>query len=137
LVEQNTYYNLTWVNCEMGSFIMMSPGKENGTVVQSLDVLDFSVIHLSAFERLQRRWWKLLGKHSNINSVLESTKLLQERAAIMRGVNNTTSIETPLMAPEMNRTVVIMPFLGADMGAGHSKLGNRFGFCIIYYNGSS
>lgn len=28
--------------------------------------------------------------------------------------------------PEFNRTVVIMPFLGMDMGAGHSELSNRF-----------
>lgn len=50
-------YNLTWVNCEMASFIHMekvtNPGKlENpaaveGLIMQSLDVLDFSVIHLS------------------------------------------------------------------------------------------
>eukprot|EP01035_Chromulina_nebulosa_P018281 gene18281-23958_t len=33
----------------------------NGTIVQSLDVLDFSVIHLSAYERLQRRWAKSSG----------------------------------------------------------------------------
>ena len=52
LLEQFTGYNLTWVNCEMGSFIMMNqradPKKDwvNGSVVMSLDVLDFSVIHL-------------------------------------------------------------------------------------------
>lgn len=27
-----------------------------GSMFHSVDVLDFSVIHLSAFERLQRRW---------------------------------------------------------------------------------
>ena len=26
----------------------------------------------------------------------------------------------------LNKTVVVMPFLGSDMGAGHSNLGNRF-----------
>ena len=31
-----------------------------GNMFHSVDVLDFSVIHLSAFERLQRRWGKLL-----------------------------------------------------------------------------
>ena len=56
-------FNLTWVNCEMGSFVFLkrlsarSVHAKNltGVVIQSLDVLDFSVIHLSAYERLQRR----------------------------------------------------------------------------------
>jgi hypothetical protein len=28
--------------------------------------------------------------------------------------------------PEARRTVVVMPFLGGAMGAGHSKLNNRY-----------
>ena len=51
-------YNLTWVNCEMASFIHMrrsmkhhSDRYNDGMIMQSLDVLDFSVIHLSAYER--------------------------------------------------------------------------------------
>ena len=28
--------------------------------------------------------------------------------------------------PEAKRTIVVMPFLGGAMGAGHSELGNRF-----------
>jgi hypothetical protein len=51
-------YNLSWVNCEMASFIHMKASAKayhdpsiEGLVMQSLDVLDFSVIHLSAYER--------------------------------------------------------------------------------------
>jgi hypothetical protein len=56
LIHQHTRYNLTWVNCEMGSFIMLNGRAKldqdsNGTVIQSLDVLDFSIVHLSWFER--------------------------------------------------------------------------------------
>ena len=52
LLYQFTGYNLTWVNCEMGSFIMMNqrahPDRNvNGSVTQTLDILDFSIIHLS------------------------------------------------------------------------------------------
>ena len=52
LLYQFTGYNLTWVNCEMGSFIMMNQRAQpdrnvNGSVTQTLDVLDFSIIHLS------------------------------------------------------------------------------------------
>ena len=36
------------------NFFVNADGK--GMIMQSLDVLDFSVIHLSAFERSSRRW---------------------------------------------------------------------------------
>ena len=53
----------------MASFIMMSPRKPtNGTILQSLDVLDFSVVHLSAYERLKRRWRKVLPDFINNKS---------------------------------------------------------------------
>ena len=86
---QFTDYNLTWVNCEMASFIMMNgratPSRNvNGSLVQSLDVLDFSVLHLSAYERLQRRWDKSIGlqrmKTGNIEPVARAVKLLKELA---------------------------------------------------------
>lgn len=133
LLNQFTGYNLTWVNCEMGSFIMMESKKENGSMVQSLDVLDFSVVHLSAYERLKRRWRKVLPDFINnksknkrdwetgsITEIVKATKILRERAEIMREEG------TPLSTPEVNRTVAIMPFLGAENGAGHSKLDNRY-----------
>ena len=116
----------------MGSFIMMSSGI-NGTIIQSLDVLDFSVIHLSAFERLKRRWRKLLpdfikDKSRNkkdwetgtLSEVTNAVNMLRKRALNFREDG------TPLSSPEANRTVVVMPFLGSDMGAGHSKLENRY-----------
>ena len=135
LLEQFTDYNLTWVNCEMGSFIMMNqradPNKNiNGSLTQTLDVLDFSVVHLSAYERLQRRWGgsiaKIVGKevarqmHTGyIEPVVQATAMLKARALRRRGPG------TPSPDPRLNRTVAIMPFLGSDNGAGHSILGNR------------
>eukprot|EP01038_Epipyxis_sp_PR26KG_P010863 gene10863-14580_t len=128
LLHQFTDYNLSWVNCEMGSFIMMNgkadPKKNiNGSVLQSIDVLDFSVIHLSAYERLQRRWDKSIGvkkmKTGNIDPIVGAVDLLKERAMILRDPN------TPSIFAEFNTTVVIMPFLYSDMGAGHSKISNR------------
>jgi hypothetical protein len=141
ILYQNTGYNLSYVNCEMGSFIMMNQRfnldrNVNGTLIQTLDVLDFSVIHLSAYERLQRRWAPFLKKEVNKNEtlkgiydlssidkiepILKVSKFLKERAMNMK-LNRE---ERPLYK-EMNRTVVIMPFLAAENGAGHSKLGNR------------
>ena len=91
LLYQNTGFNLSMVNCEMGSFVMLYRGrreKENATVIMSLDVLDYSVIHLSAFERLQRRWQHVTGKPRGIAPILTSIeyvkqhtlKILQQRS---------------------------------------------------------
>ena len=133
LMYQFTDYNLTWVNCEMASFIMMNgratPSRNvNGSLVQSLDVLDFSVLHLSAYERLQRRWDKSIGlqrmKTGNIEPVARAVKLLKELA--LQKEEERKKAGYRFDHPGLNRTVVIMPFLGSDMGAGHSKLGNRF-----------
>ena len=133
LIYQFTGYNLTWVNCEMASFIMMNgratPSRNvNGSLVQSLDVLDFSVLHLSAYERLQRRWDRSIGVHrmktGNIEPVIRAVQLLKELA-----LRKQAEREQPGYRYEhrgLNSTVVVMPFLGSDMGAGHSKLGNRF-----------
>ena len=128
-------YNLTWVNCEMASFIHMKHSNNfysnphgKGMIMQSLDVLDFSVIHLSAFERSSRRWkdklWKTLKERKtawhNIDAVKHTAKVLEEM------LNPKISGKKIVWSPEARRTVVIMPFLGGAMGAGHSELGNRF-----------
>jgi hypothetical protein len=133
LLYQFTDYNLTWVNCEMASFIMMNgratPSRNvNGSLVQSLDVLDFSVLHLSAYERLQRRWSKSIGadnmKTGNIDPIHTAVARLKELALAEAARRKQPGYQYE--HPGLNRTVVIMPFLGSDMGAGHSKLGNRF-----------
>jgi hypothetical protein len=129
LLEQFTDYNLTWVNCEMGTFIFMNgranPTKDvNGSIMQSVDLLDFSVIHLSTYERLLKRWRFSIKSEDatkgNIEPVRLSAEMLQQRALKLR------SPSVPTRYDKFNRTVVIMPFLGTDMGAGHSKLSNRF-----------
>lgn len=129
LLEQFTDYNLTWVNCEMGSFIFMNgrvnPEKDrNGSIMQSIDVLDFSVIHLSTYERLLKRWRYSIKSEDatkgNIEPVRKSAQLLRDRALRLQNPS------VPLHHDKFDRTVVIMPFLGTDMGAGHSKLSNRF-----------
>ena len=69
VLNQFTAFNLSWVNCEMGSYVMMyqtmlKNGKivdlketnGNGTLIQSIDVIDLAVIHLSTYERLYRKW---------------------------------------------------------------------------------
>ena len=129
LMYQFTDYNLTWVNCEMGSFIYMNgranPQKNvNGSLLQSVDVLDFSVVHLSTFERLMKRWARSIKSRDvsagDIGPVQKSAEMLRKYALRIRASG------APPEDSRLAKTVVIMPFLGTDMGAGHSKLSNRF-----------
>lgn len=136
LMNQFTDYNLTWVNCEMGSFIMMNrdpdrnslKGKHNrdgnATLAMSIDVLDYSVVHLSTFERLQRRWVKMArGQKHDFQAIMDSVEILKSRAMFLKELNISHELHE-----EFSRTVVVMPFLGSDMGAGHSQLGNRLAY---------
>eukprot|EP01032_Pedospumella_encystans_P009104 gene9104-10749_t len=128
-------FNLSWVNCEMASFIHMKASakfynnpKEEGVIIQSLDVLDFSVIHLSAYERSSHKHrdklWKnrkdMIREWHNIDPVINAGKRL---AYLNDPLVRNRSIT---YLPEAQRTVVVMPFLGGAMGAGHSKLNNRY-----------
>ncbi len=129
-------YNLSWVNCEMASFVHMKESNKfyanphsEGVIMQSLDVLDLSVIHLSAFERSSRRYKDVLWKKPAEVKV-EWTKIEPvKQAGVRLAALNNPALPTHRKihySPEARRTVVIMPFLGGAMGAGHSELGNRF-----------
>lgn len=127
LLEQYTDLPLNWVNCELASFMMMTPKRSlkanhTGQIIQSLDVLDFSAIHLSAYERLTRRkhYKKFFKKKNSVNTVEvmeDSTISLKKR------ISNNIHIET---SPELKKTLAVMPFLGTGMGSGHSILVNRY-----------
>jgi hypothetical protein len=118
LIKQNTNYSLNWVNCEMASFIMYT-----STIgIQSLDILDYSVIHLSAYERLHRSWkpfYKLNPKVNTLEVMRQVTSYVKHQT--MQNSNNSK-------LSLMDRTLVVMPFLGTGMGAGHSILENRFAY---------
>lgn len=127
LIYQNTNYSLNWVNCEMASFIMMKEKNlglrrgTNGTIIQALDVLDFSAIHLSAYERSQRRYARFI-KQKNIPETIEVMQQVTQRLIHRRDTGDYVERNVP----ELNRTVVVMPFLGTGMGSGHSVLANRY-----------
>jgi hypothetical protein len=93
----------------------------HGTIIQTLDVLDFSSVDLSSLERLQRRHRLRLrasaGKQGidPIQAVIDASALLRERALSKR---------TPY-THYSNRTIVIIPFLGSDRPNGNSLLANR------------
>ena len=129
-------YNLTWVNCEMASFIHMRESKNffnnamgEGMIMQSLDVLDFSVIHLSAFERSSKKHKNLLWtKKEDLRTAWHNIDPVKNTARILDNMNNPKNPlhRNIIYSKEAMKTVVIMPFLGGAMGAGHSELGNRF-----------
>lgn len=133
LLERNTVYNLTWVNCEMASFIMMNQNgvhgnNKSGTIVQSLDVLDFSVIHLSAFERLEKRHSYRFPKGKRHSHTMPVMQRLSEYSN--KHYRNTVHN----YSYNQLRTVAIMPFAGNVMGSGHSNLGNRYEYlrsCLL------
>ena len=128
---QFTDYNLTWVNCEMASFIMMNgratPSRNvNGSLVQSLDVLDFSVLHLSAYERLQRRWDKSIGlqrmKTGNIEPVARVVKLLKDSGVDVNEMN-----QKSLAAASLNGHADLVEWLARECGSEGKRDGARGG----------
>lgn len=109
-----------------GSDILDAPHTP-GLVLQTLDVLDYAVVHLSAFERLQAKYRRelypveeLTTAWHNIDPVISAGKRLEQ-------LNNPKISSRKLKySREAERTIVLMPFLGGEMGEGHSVVGNRF-----------
>ena len=174
LAVKSEEYNLTWVNCEMASFTHMrnsgtfyTDAHAHSMIIQTLDILDFSVIHLSAYERIHKRHQKYLYKTNkerrtawsnidiiqNISYILESnvrpttttTSTRTTTANNIRTSSTSSNTHTDTYTSSnthttsngsksnivydkdtTNKTVVIMPFLGGSMGAGHSVITNRY-----------
>jgi hypothetical protein len=121
----------------------------SGTILQSLDVLDFSVLHLSAYERALRkhaRYTKTLPP-GTIPSTIETMQHLSDHLrppthqphtvlatntgqrtsdTDSRGAGQRDGTRSTSISRDQNRTLVMMPFLGTGMGSGHSVLANRF-----------
>ena len=103
-----------------------------GLAIMSLDVLDYSVLHLSAYERSHRKFAGKLksraSKEGDISPLVAMGRLLKERADA-RHAHHTGASEVP----EVYRTIVVMPFLGSHYGAGHSNLDNRYRYLEICF----
>lgn len=136
--------DLSIVNCELASFMMFNrmadprlPDQE-GTIIQSLDVLDISVIHLSAYERLQRRYEKDIIKLSSISStgwnipqidvpitnrspIAWTTNVISNSLGLLQSHHEHNSFDSKYF----QKTVVIMPYLGSETGSGQSNHMNR------------
>ena len=134
-------------------------------IIQTLDILDFSVIHLSAYERIHKRHQKVLYKtnkerrsawsnidiiqnisyilesnvrptssttHTNTNSnnihtnTTNSNSNTHTHTSSNKSYNTNSKSKIIYDSNTTNKTVVIMPFLGGSMGAGHSVITNRY-----------
>lgn len=114
-------HNLTWVNCEMASFLHMKAGlmslenpRSEGTIMQALDVLDFSVIHLSAYERSSKKHRKSIWRtKADIKTKWSQIDPVKIAADLLEGiVNPLKSGRNLTWSEDAKKTVVIMPFLG-------------------------
>lgn len=126
----------------MASFIHMRESKKflqnpqaSYMILQTLDVLDFSVVHLSTFERSSKKYmyklWNSTSERksqwSKIYPITKASELLETKFHPNISKSNMNWSE------EAKKTVVIMPFLGGAMGAGHSELGNRFQYLKLCF----
>ena len=121
-----TEYNLSLANTELASFLVMNTKgsrknldvKRSGTIMQSLDLLDLSVIHLSAYERLQRRYG-----YKAENS--DTPKLLENTTSMLKIRASSRIAKSDDLQQKLNRTLAILPWLGSEIGVGNSKLTYR------------
>ena len=130
LMMTNIWRNYSWVSCEMASTIMLSTAKrsmkvklqkfrenpdEKGIAIMSLDILDFSIVHLSAYERLQRKYKKKLKLESDSNiALIQTVTSLLKNESVRSHDTRYNERKMPQWAWE---TVTVMPFLGVNMGA--------------------
>jgi hypothetical protein len=123
LLQHSISANLSEVNTELASFIMFNTRASKneirpGTMTQSLDILDFSVIHLSAFERLIRR-----------HRIKQEQKYLDSMIISLFHLATKSPYRNKLMEDRrLNETVAIMPFLGSEVGVGNSKITHRLNY---------
>jgi hypothetical protein len=113
--------NYSTVNCAKASWLVMSKKRVServservsGTVTMTLDVMDLSVVHLSAYER-----WIRTFTHTHLvddYTLLFNSSRVAYRAAsvVKRAVDESTRED---VIPELKRTIAAIPFYGAGFG---------------------
>jgi hypothetical protein len=117
LVALDTKVNLTTANCAKGAFIAMRPNGQ-GAVMQTIDLLDLSVVHLSAYERYP--------------SAVKSELLDDNVPQVMRKVMNRVKKEKQNHVLG-NSTIAFIPYFGKAIGSTSSKAANRQTYLHITY----
>lgn len=128
--SHNTSYDLSQANAELASFLVMETRRSKkawypiGAIMQTLDVLDFSVIHLSAYERLYRMHEFDVEDEDVIS---ESTRVMQRAARLLKvqATNKGGSRNSHTADTETDTALAMLPWLGSHVGEGHSALTYR------------
>ncbi len=125
MMYKNISFNLTTVQCEHAVQMMASSKK----ILETLDVLDLSVINLSTYERL-------LLRQRNITDEAEMLKLLdpiKDSGVLLKNLSTSSQHNSRRLSTQhhindtifTNLTVVIMPVLLSAKGESYSKIANR------------
>ena len=108
--------NYKTVNCAKASWLAMTK-KGDGTVTMTLDVLDLSVVHMSAYERWMRAFKKtfLLDDYPKL---FNSSRVFNFAAEVVKreAEDNRHHPVHDDVIPELKRTIAAIPFYGADFG---------------------
>ncbi len=125
LLNKNIAYNLTTAHVEQAVTMMASRKK----IMQTLDVLDFSIVNLSTYERLIYRIYEAI---SDAEMVRESLETMERTLSILKDLALESRAKAAQLVPanrgrdnELNETVVIIPVLLSTMGSSNSKLEHR------------
>lgn len=127
-LKQYTDYNLNLTYAEMASFMMFRtkdhPFRDIvGTMMQSMDVLDFAVLHLSPYERLLDRYNGIIDiQKENITQKMIEVALHMKQKTIHLLKNARSQYRNNIA---YDQTLVIIPYLGTHIGDGHSSLAYR------------
>lgn len=158
LLTRNLQYPLNSVTPEKASYYLMAHNASveshaTGTALQTRDLLDFFVMHLSIYERLLKKAKNHLTEeiHKDYNlshynpelasspsaTFLSSSSLnviSPSNSALLTPVfhfiqqleNSSSFLSSSLDSSFSKRTIVVMPFVGLKKGTGNSQIGNRF-----------
>jgi hypothetical protein len=117
---------------ESATFMFMETRKESkfteenipGAIIQTLDVLDFSVIHLSAYERsLKHKKMKFIGPI--IDRIENVANNLEKNYNRIKSIGITIPKSYNELINELDQTLVLLPYAGKHIGVGNSELKMR------------
>ena len=154
LLSHNSSYDLATANGELAAFLVIETRRSRkawspvGALMQTLDVLDLSVIHLSAYERLYRKYGFSIEAPkvaADIKSAMErSASLLEsharererQRAGATMNLKDafdlaSTGRRSPPTPPKGGRRSAVLalhPWLGSVKGYSHSETTFRLAY---------
>lgn len=139
-LSYNTTYDLAEANPELASFLVIETRRSRkawypiGALMQTLDVLDFSVIHLSAYERLYRKYQYDIEEAEVIAetrmTMMNAVRSLKVEADKERALKNGTRsfknlYDSIFSSPSSSESLAMLPWLGSIKGYGHSEISFR------------